>query len=213
MSDTDTDTKTPRATIAVREWIDVDGNPIESGEEANATGFRYIHLPTALRLDPKWDKESSDPAPAGSAFELQIPDGPVKTMLAVFGGLTLTGNEVNTATKGAKGDPNANPIPDVTEMYKAMIEGNLWRGGGGAGGGGVRYDKEKLAQAIANAKGETDPAPYLAKIPLKVDTKTGAIVANDTKGAISWGAYAMRVPQVQTEYNKLTGSGVSLANL
>ena len=30
--------------------------------------------------------------------------------------------------------------------------------------GGVRYDKDKLAQAIAQAKGESDIVPYLAKM-------------------------------------------------
>jgi hypothetical protein len=214
MSDTTVDTtaaaaKASRTPVAIRDWIDADGKPIAAGEEAKATGFRYTHLPSAKRANPDFNPETDAP-PAGTFFEIN-PTGQTATMLAIFGGLTLAGNVVNTATNGPKGDKNLNPISLVAERF-AEIEAGTWAEGGGAGGG-VRYDKDLLAQAIAKAKKEKDPAPYLAKMDLKVDGKTGATVANDTKGAISYGAYAMRNPAVKGEYDKLTGGGVQLDTL
>jgi hypothetical protein len=132
-------------------------------------------------------------------------------MLAIFGGLTLAGNVVNSATNGPKGDPNLNPIPLVAGRFEE-IDSGVWADRA-AGAGGVRYDKEKLAAAIADAKGETDPAPYMLKLENKVDPKSGAVVANDTKGAISYGAYALRNAAVKAAYDKLTGGGVQLGAL
>ena len=213
---TDTTTNPPadaakRQAVAIRDWIKPDGNPVESGKEGDATGFRYIHLPTAKRLNPAYNPET-DAAPAEAVFEMQCGDaGKAGTMLAIFGGLTLAGNVVNTVVNGPKGDPTANPIPIVRDRF-AEIEAGTWTDRA-AGGGGVRYDKDKLAQAIAQAKHETDPAPYLAKMANKVDAKTGAPVADDAKGAISYGAYALRNPAVKGEYDKLTGGGVDIASL
>ena len=215
MSDTAaTATPTKREAIAVRDWIDANGSPIETGKESDAIGFRYTHLPSAKRINPAYNPET-DAAPAEAFYEHAFPavGEPVTAdllMCAIFGGLTLAGNIVNTTTKG-KGDPNLNPIPTIAARLKE-IESGIWTDRE-AGGGGVRYDKEKLAAAIASAKGETDPAPYLAKMDLKVDPKSGATVPNDTKGAISYGAFAKRIPKVQEAYNALTGGGVSLSSL
>jgi hypothetical protein len=72
------------------------------------------------------------------------------------------------------------------------------------GEGGVWYDKDKLAQAIAQAKGESDIDPYLAKMDNKVNPDTGAVVAPDTKGAIHYGTFALKNASVRAAYNKLT---------
>lgn len=213
MTDTTTNTPAKRQAVAARDWINAAGQPVDAGQENQAIGFRYTHLPTAKRLLPTYNPET-DPAPVGSFFDcvMSTPAGSRETMLAIMGGLTLAGNVANTITNGPKGDPNADVITAIKERF-AEIDTGVWADRA-TGVGGVRYDAEKLAQAVANAKGETDPAPYAAKIAgVKVDPKTGAAVAADTKGAISWGAYAMRVPAVKEAYEKLTGTGVSLDTL
>ena len=211
MTDTSTATTAKRAAIAVRDWIDQDGKPLAAGEEAKAVGFRYIHLPTAKAAKPDYNPESDAP-PTGSFFDYICGDaGLAGTMLAAFGGLTLAGNVVNSATNGPKGDPNLNPIPLIEARFKE-IEAGQWADRA-TGVGGVRYDKDKLAAAIAKAKGESDPAPYLAKMDAKVDPKSCANVPADTKGAISYGAYALRVPKVKEAYEALTGGGTSIDTL
>jgi hypothetical protein len=212
MTDTTTNDKpAKREAIAIRDWIDEKGNPVNSGDEKAAVGFRYIHLPSAKKAMPAFNPETDSP-PQGSFFDYVCGDaGHASTMLAIFGGLTLAGNVVNSATNGPKGDPNLNPISLVEDRFKE-IDGGVWADRA-AGVGGIRYDKEKLAAAIADAKGEKDPAPYLVKMENKVDPKSGAVVAADTKGAISWGSYALRNAAVKAAYDKLTGGGVSLESL
>lgn len=199
---------TKRETVAVRDWIDENGKPLNSGDEKQAVGFRYIHLPTAKRLNPSFNPET-DGAPNGSYFDFVCGDaGHASTMLAIFGGLTLAGNIVNSATNGAKGDPNADVISAIKARFDE-IESGVWAERSG-GVGGVRYDKEKLATAIAQAKGESDHTPYLGKMDNKVDPKNGAVVPPDTKGAISYGAFALRNAKVKAAYDALTGGGTAI---
>lgn len=210
MTDATTATATPakREAVAIRDWIDTEGKPVETGKEASAVGFSYTHLPTAKRLNPAFNPET-DAAPTESCFIHVVGEaGKLETMLAIFGGLTLAGNIVNTATNGPKGDPNLNPIPLIAERFKELETG-IWAYRA-TGVGGVRYDKDKLANAIAQAKGESDPAPYLAKMEGKVDPKIGAVVAADTKGAISYGAFALRNAKVKAAYDALTGGGTQI---
>lgn len=202
--------KAKKTATAVRDWINPALQPVDAGKEGEATGLRYIHLATAKRLKPDYNPES-DAAPEGSAFELASISEPAKTMLAIFGGLTLAGNVVNTATNGPKGDPNADVITLIRERF-AELDNGVWADRAG-GVGGVRYNKEHLSQAIATAKGETDPAPYLAKMDNKVDPKTGAVVATDTKGAISYGAFALRNAKVKAQYDLLAGTGTDIGAL
>lgn len=201
-----------RQAVAIRDWINDNGQPVDAGQENTATGFRYIHLPTAKRLDPAFNPETSA-VPAGAAFEVKLgAAGTTATMLAIMGGLTLAGNVANTLTNGPKGDPDADVISAITERFAELDKG-IWADRS-TGVGGVRYDAEKLAMAIATAKGETDPAPYAKKIAeIKVDPKSGAAVAGDSKGAISYGAYALRNVNVKAQYEKLTGGGVELGSL
>jgi hypothetical protein len=213
MSDTSQATpaaKAKRAPVAIREWIDNKGNPVETGKEAEAVGFRYISLTAAKAINPAYNPESDSP-PAGAYFDYVCGEaGQPATMLACFGGLTLAGNVANSINNGDKGDPTANPIPDITARFQEIDKG-VWTDR--KGGGGIRYDREKLAAAIASAKGEADPAPYLAKLDIKVDANIGTPVPADTKGAISYGAFALRVPQVKEAYDKLTGGGVRISML
>lgn len=212
---TDTTTTAPakkaKVQVAIRDWINAQSQPLEAGKEHEAVGFRYIHLPSAKRENPAYNPESDAP-PAAAVFECDLSklSQHAVYMLATFGGLTLAGNVVNTAVNGPKGDPNINPISLIADRF-SEIESGKWSDR--EAGGGVRYDREKLSAAIAAAKGETDPAPYLAKMDGKVDPKTGAAVAADTKGAISYGAYALRNAKVKAEYDKLTGGGADLGAL
>lgn len=217
---TDTTTNTPtikRPTVAIRDWIDASGNPVESGKEHEAVGFRYTHLPTALRLQPTFNPET-DNAPDDAIYTAPKlgTAGEIGTMLAIFGGLTLAGNVVNTAVNGPKGDPSVNPIPLIKARFDEM-ESGVWADRV-AGVGGVRYDKDKLAQALvdavtANGRTAGDLDSYLAKMENKVDAKTGQVVAGDTKGAISYGAFALRNAEVKAAYDKLTGGGTQLDTL
>lgn len=209
MTDTSqAETKAKKVPVALRDWIDADGKPVESGAEASATGFRYTHLPSARKVNPAFNPETDKPD-ASAVFEIQFGNpGEIEIMLAIFGGLTLAGNVVNTAVNGPKGDPSINPIPLIAERFAELDKG-VWADRA-TGVGGVRYDKEKLASAIATAKSETDPAPYLVKMENKVDPKTGAVVAADTKGSISYGAFALRNAKVKSAYDALTGGGVQI---
>ena len=199
--------KPKRPAIAIRDWIDADGNPLSPGDEAKVAGIRYTHLPSAKRAKPDFNPES-DSGYAGTFVDYMFTDEIATKMFAAFGAQTLAGNVVNTATNGPKGDKDMNPIALVVERFAAITDDHVWADR--EGGVGVRYDKDKLVAAILAAKKETDPAPYLAKLDNKVDGKTGAVVANDTKGAISWGAFVMRNSVVKGEYDKLTGGGVTL---
>jgi hypothetical protein len=212
---TDTSAKAKRETVALRDWIDANGKPVESGKESSAIGFSYTHLPTAKRINPNFNPET-DTADSSAVHMHVFPQvgEPVTAellMCGIFGGLTLAGNIVNTATNGPKGDPSMNPIPLIAERFNELTTG-VWADRA-TGVGGVRYDKEKLAQAIATAKGETDPAPYLAKMDNKVDPKTGGVVPADTKAAISYGAFALRNAKVKDAYDALTGGGTQISAL
>lgn len=204
--------KAKKEQIAIRDWLNSASQPLESGKEGEVTGIRYIHLPSAKKANPAYNPET-DAAPDGTAFELDLVALPQSSllMLGAFGAQTLAGNVVNSATNGPKGDPGINPISLIVDRFKEIASG-VWADRAG-GVGGVRYDKEKLSAAIAQAKGETDPAPYLAKMEHKVDIKTGAVVASDAKGAISYGAYALRNAKVKAAYDALTGGGSDIGAL
>jgi hypothetical protein len=202
MSDTTTVPAKSRGPASVRIAIDANGNPAES--MSSATGARFIHLISALKANPKWNKETDAP-PAGTFYDIQFGGaGTAVTMAAIFGFQTKSGNIANTVNNGDKGDKEANPIPEI-EAFWTKVENGEWPDKG-EGLGGIRYDKDMLAQAIAFAKGESDPAPYRKKIEEdKVDSEKGHVVSTDTKGAISYGAFALRNVKVKAEYEKLSG--------
>jgi hypothetical protein len=203
MTTTDQNAKASKARASVRIAIDANGNPAESMEQA--TGARFIHLTSALKAKPGWNKETDAP-PAGSFADVQFGNaGSQATMFAIFGAYTKLGNIANTLNNGDKGDKDTNPIPQIEE-FLAKTEAGEWPSKGGDGVGGVRYQKELLAQAIAEVKGERDPKPYLDKIEnLKVDGQKGFPVAADAKGAISYGAFALRNTKVKAIYERLAG--------
>lgn len=201
--------KAKKVAVAIRDWMNAAGQPLEAGKEHEVTAIRYIHLPTAKRENSAYNPET-DTAPAGAQFDLDLAKlpQPALYMLAAFGGQTLAGNVVNTAVNGPKGDPGINPVPLIAARFAELCDpaNPVWADRA-SGVGGVRYDKDKLAAAIAAAKGESDPAPYLAKMDGKVDPKSGAAAAADAKGAISYGAYALRNAKVKAQYDALAGTG------
>jgi hypothetical protein len=183
-----------KAPVARRVWIDAQGNPCDEHE---ATGFRYIHVTTALRLRPDFDWET-DEAPKEAVFELLTLPEPTKTMTAIFGSLTLAGNIASSETNAKSGgDPDSNPIPAIAARF-ADMQDNKWTGE--KGDRGPRYDHEALAKAIAQVKGEQDHNPYLKRLNEKEKVQIKG------KGAILYAAFAMHNDQVKEIYNKLTGA-------
>jgi predicted patatin/cPLA2 family phospholipase len=83
---------------------------------------------------------------------------------------------------------------------------------------GQHLDKDRLANAIAQAKGTRDPKPWLAKMELQVDAKTGKKVEPDEKGkyrkgSLPYPGFAMRNPMVKELYDRLGESDPSLDKL
>src|SRR6516165_4485790 len=108
MTTTDQNAKASKARASVRIAIDANGNPAESMEQA--TGARFIHLTSALKAKPGWNKETDAP-PAGSFADVQFGNaGSQATMFAIFGAYTKLGNIANTLNNGDKGDKTLTPF-------------------------------------------------------------------------------------------------------
>jgi hypothetical protein len=119
---------TGKGNIATRQWIDRKGNEVEEHE---ATGFKYTLLADPTR-------------PYIYQLEDKFKPGEAGTMLAVFGGLTLAGNVVNSS----KDDED--PLENVKSRFDLIDEGTWVNREGGFG---PRYDFDLLAQCIAEVKG------------------------------------------------------------
>ena len=83
---------------------------------------------------------------------------------------------------------------------------------------GQHLDMERLAKAIAQAKGKDDPKSWLAKMESQVDVQTGKKVEPDEKGkypkgSLPYPAFAIRNPKVKELYDRLAGSDPSLEML
>lgn len=125
--------------------------------------------------------------PMGRAFEL-------------FGFLTKVGNEANSVLND-KDSPGT--IDDAAAAISEWLSKGQWASDRVAG---PRFDKDKLALAIAQAKGETDPAPYLSKM----DTM---VTAKGAKKEIPYGQYAYSMPVVREKYDILVGRTKDIAVL
>lgn len=210
MADTATATATPAAAapkrnkVSEREYINAAGDLVERIELA--TGARYI----------LGEKQGDKFVPVAT-FDLQCgTPGNFVTMNAIMGFHTKAGNVANTVLNDKENPGTLAQAADAIKEWIADGANGKWAERTG-GGGGLRYDPAVVADAIAAAKGETDPAPYLAKMDWRVDAK-GQQVAPDAKGeypkgAISYAAYAMRNAKVKAEYDKRKGSGVDLGAL
>lgn len=182
---TNTTEKAKRQAVAKRLWIDPTGKEVP---EAEASGFTYVHLDAT--------KAFGD---AGKfSFQFGNP-GSLETMLAIFGGLTLCGNIVNTWNGLEPDNRPENPIDAVKERFADMEDGKWVER---TGFGGPRYDAEKLAESIHQAKGANSEgaAAYLAKI-------------NHAESGKGYAKTALAVPAVNTIYQQLTGKAKDLGAL
>lgn len=102
----------------------------------------------------------------GQEFAVQLPKakaGSVQTMLALFGLRTLFTNTASQARQAReKGLDDTTDVDAIQARFAEMAEGK-W-GEAATREGGPRYNDETLALAISAAKGESDAAPYAAKI-------------------------------------------------
>lgn len=168
----------------------------EDADYDTAEGARYT-LVKATGVDAKgapifsdvqsFEYRPSATTPMGRAFEL-------------FGFLTKVGNEANSVLNDKD---NPGTIDDAAAAIAAWLSRDKWASERESG---PRFDKDKLALAIAQAKGETDPAPYLAKMDTSVTPK-GA------KKEVSYGAYAYSMPVVREKYDALVGRVKDVAAL
>lgn len=191
--------------VSSRDFIDTAGKVVERIEEA--TGARY----TLLKPDGIDEKGKAKYAPF-KAFDLQLGSaGAPDTMCAVFGFHTKVGNVANTVLNDAENPGAPDTASAAIEEWIAELQKGVWAERTG-GAGGLRYDPEVLAAAIASVTGKPE-AEFLAKMAWKVDPKTGAQVAADAKGALSYGAFAMRNAKVKAAYDAAAGTGTAVESL
>ena len=193
-----------RNKVSERDYIDVNGAVVDRMEQA--TGAKYTL--------GQMQGETFKPV---KSWTLQFGEAGVDTtMYGVLGFHTKLGNVANTVLndKDAPGSIDQ-AAAAITEFTAGTSEGEWAERAGG--GGGLRYDPNLVSQAIALAKNESDPAPYLAKCQGRVNQK-GESVSQDAKGewpkgAISYAAFAMRNAAVRGHYEKLAGTGIELSQL
>jgi len=195
-----------RKKVSERDYIDVNGKPVAKMEDA--TGSRYS-LGTM----------QGDKFVVAKSWDLQFGEsGRDTTMYGILGFHTKLGNVANTVLndKDAPGTVD-DAVVAINEFTAGTANGDWATAGGGIGA--PKYDPAIVAQAIANAKGESDPKPYFAKCQGRVNSKGEPVVqaADGTwpKGAIGYSAYAMRNPKVRQQYETLAPAttGVDLSNL
>jgi hypothetical protein len=168
--------------VADRQWIDAFGQEVEADE---ATGFKYV------------DKASNK----FFVWQSGHHPGTALTMLAIFGGLTKAGNIRNTLVNSKNADPNADVIGGISDWFSELDNG-IWAAE--RTGGGIRVNAEVLAQAIAEAKGETDPSPYKARIDNRDKVKDPG--DKNGKKEILYSTFALRNKTVEGIYQRLLPS-------
>lgn len=164
--------KTERVKVANRLYVDAQGKVVD--DEALATGIRYEFLGDGPKAPPTWTVESQ--------FSDFNDDG--KRLAWLFGMKTWVGNLANQ-------DLTADEI----NARLATVAGGEWPERQGVGG--PRYDMAALAQAIMQAKGAQDPAPFAKRLA-------------DEKG---YATMAMKVPAVSDIYYRLVGKSVTVDQL
>jgi len=168
--------KAPRKAIAKRLWLDAQG--IECDEEkATQGGYDSLASKRGVRFTP-------------------VTTDPATRMYAIFGFQTLSGNEVNSAPDGTDGIDQAQARLD-------LLKSGQWVDRSG-GGGGIRFDKDKLAEAIAQVT-KRPIADVRPKLEWRVNAATGAQVPDDDKsaGTCLYGTRALKIPAVKAAYEKL----------
>lgn len=191
--------------VSNRDFINASGEIVDQIEKA--TGARY----TIVKANGTDDK--GKPIYMNiQKFDWQAGEaGNPTTMAAIFGFHTKVGNVVNTVLNDKDAPGTADDAAAAAGEWIAELQKGVWAERAG-GAGGLRYDPEVLAMAIASVTGK--PADgFLSKMGWKVDPKTGAQVDADTKGALSYGAFAMRNAKVKAAYDAAAGTGTDEAAL
>jgi hypothetical protein len=189
-----------RNKVSEREYLNSAGDTVDSVEKA--TGARYSlgsGKGDDFKATKSWDYQFGAP-------------GAVATMFAIMGWHTKLGNVANTVLND-KENPGtlAQAAAEIDEFVSGAEQGKWAERTGG--GGGLRYDPEKMAQAIAQVTGK-DAAVYQAKMGWRVDSKGVQVAQNADgswpKGAITYPAFAARNATVRAAYDALAGTGVSV---
>lgn len=184
VSTTATSGKVTKAAVADRQWVDPTGAEVK--DETEATGFRYVDLASK----------------AAFVYQTGGEAGKALTMLAIFGGLTKAGNIRNTAINGPGGDPNADVVEIIAEWFAALDTGK-W-GEERTGGPGARFNKELLAQAIAQAVGQPVDSEFHKARLARLEANEKVQDPDKKAGAeILYGTLALRNTKVRELYTAL----------
>jgi len=185
--------KTKKA-VADRQWIDAAG--VEVTDETTATGFRYKDLASGKAF--VWQSGGD----AGKAI----------TMLAIFGGLTKAGNIRNTLVNTPGADPNDDIVAAISEWFDG-VDGGKW-GEERVGGPGSRFNRDVLAQAIAEASGHAVGSDF-HQARLKRLNDNDKVQDPDKKAGvlILYGTFALRNKAVKDLYHSLLPVNTSAPDL
>lgn len=191
--------------VSERDYLDAQGNPVDRIEQA--TGARY-----------SIGRKEGDDFKVLKSFDAQFGQpGTLATMCAILGFHTKAGNVANTVLNDKDAPGSLDDAAGEIATWQKDAESGKWSERVGGGGGGLRYDPAVMAESIAKAKGENDPAPYLAKMDWRVDAKGAQVsqLQDGTwpKGAISYAAYAYRNAKVRAAYDLAKGAGTDLGAL
>lgn len=190
--------------VSDRDYIDASGNTVDRIEQA--TGARY-----------SLGRKEGEEFKILKSFDAQIGQpGTLSTMCGILGFHTKAGNVANTVLNDKDAPGSLDDAASAIAEWVSDANSGKWSERVG-GGGGLRYDPVAMAEAIAKAKGETDSAPYLAKMELRVDAKGQPVSADASgvfpKGAISYAAFAYRNAKVRVAYDAAKGAGTDLGAL
>lgn len=175
-------TNKPR--IAEHDWIDANGDVVESIEEA--TGIKYRQLATDESMT--WQIPGAVP-------------GSIQTMMAAFGARTKATNSTLAAREKRKRD-NTFTTSDVAHMKEIFAQIQVGQWGAPSEGGvkrGPKYDLDVLTAVICAMieaeGGSPDPLKIRAKCGDSPAYVRGAIAMTDENG----------VRVIEREYNKRKG--------
>jgi hypothetical protein len=134
--------------IALREWLNADGDKISTGSPEVA-GVRYTYVKTG-----------------GSVEYVHGVNEQLDRQFAAMGAVTKLGNIVNTITNDDAYD-GRDPIPEVVEWLKDATAGK-WREAADGLARGPKYDKDILAAVLvallAGKEGASDLLGYRQRL-------------------------------------------------
>lgn len=190
MTNVDQNPKEERDRVATHEWLDKEGNVLDSRDPTDAYGYRFtlegVDKPLEFIADP------------ANEFALRT--------LALFGAKTKATNEASGVRNGKqKGTPEAGPqfqMEAVQEFFTRLMSGE-WSAPS-EGGVAVRIDKDALAQAICvvlvneGKKSQADiDQGHKAKVRQKLEDDPQFV------------RKSRQVPQVATEYSRIVGKATA----